>query len=336
MRKLVPIAAVAALLLTACGSGEYAATEIPAKPSPTTPSPTTPSPTTSTAKPPTIDCEEPLASYQPTGPLPDPGDMPVGTRMGEIQRRGRLIAGVSADSLNLGARNPISGQIEGFDIDMVKAVGRAIFADFDTNPKRLELRVISSPQRIPALRDTKNPVDIVARNMTINCERWQQIAFSAEYYRAGQKTLVPRDSTAKSLADLDGETICAPAGSTSLANLKREYPDVKPITADTDTGCLVLFQQGKAYGVTGDDTVLAGEAAQDPYAKVLDHRFSDEPYGLGIPRQHRDFVRFVNAVLEQIKANGDWTKSYNKWLKPTLGPDRPAPAPPKPIYGRGS
>ena len=33
-------------------------------------------------------------------------------------------------------------------------------------------------------------MDIVARNMTINCDRWKDIAFSSEYYRSGQKVLV--------------------------------------------------------------------------------------------------------------------------------------------------
>jgi polar amino acid transport system substrate-binding protein len=246
--------------------------------------------------------------------------------MRKIQLRGRLIAGVSADSLNLGARNPLTGRIEGFDIDMVRAVAQAIFGD----PNKVELRVISSPQRIPVLQE--NEVDIVARNMTINCSRWTQIAFSAEYYRSGQKVLVQRDSTARSLAELPGKTICAPAGSTSLDNLRSKYPAVVPITADTDTGCLVLFQQGKAYGITGDDTVLAGEAAQDPYARVIQAPpFSAEPYGLGINKNEVEFVQFVNGVLEQMKADGRWKASYDKWLAPTLGP---APAPPKPLYGR--
>jgi polar amino acid transport system substrate-binding protein len=251
--------------------------------------------------------------------------------MAEIKQRGRLIAGVSADSFNLGYRDPISGKIQGFDIDMIQAVAEGIFPDAKTNPKRVELRVISSPARIPSLRDPKNPVDIVARNMTINCDRWNDIAFSAEYYRSGQKTLVQRDSTARSTADLSGQTICAPAGSTSLANLKKKNPAVKAVTADTDTGCLVMFQQGKAQGISGDDTVLAGDVAQDPYAKVLPERFSDEPYGLGISLTHPDFVKFVNVVVQQVKDDGRWKASYDKWFKLALGE---APAPPVALYGR--
>jgi polar amino acid transport system substrate-binding protein len=56
-----------------------------------------------------------------------------------------------------------------------------------------------------------------------------------------------------------------PAGSTSLDKLKT-FPDVKVVTAATHTGSLGKFQQGQADAITGDDTVLAGLAAQDPYA----------------------------------------------------------------------
>jgi polar amino acid transport system substrate-binding protein len=115
-------------------------------------------------------------------------------------------------------------------------------------------------------------------------------------------------------------------------------PAVKPITADTDTGCLVLFQQGKAYGISGDDTVLAGDAAQDPYARVITkERFSEEPYGLGINKENVDFVRFVNGVLAQMKTPpapggvSPWMASYNTWLGDDLGK---LTAPPTAAYGR--
>ena len=105
-----------------------------------------------------------------------------------------------------------------------------------------------------------------------------------------------------------------------------------PVAADTHTGCLVMFQQGKVDAITGDDTVLAGLAAQDPYAKVTKApAFSNEPYGLGMPKNDPNFVRFVNKVLEDAKADGRWKAAYDRWLAEALGP---APAPPRPVYGR--
>ena len=102
--------------------------------------------------------------------------------------------------------------------------------------------------------------------------------------------------------------------------------------SDNHTGCLVLFQQGQVDAITGDDTVLAGLVAQDPYAVVPEQKaFTAEPYGLGFNSADVDFVRFVNARLAQLRSDGEWTAIYNRWLSDSLGP---APQPPKAVYGR--
>jgi len=167
--------------------------------------------------------------------------------------------------------------------------------------------------------------------MTINCDRWKQIAFSTEYYRAGQKIMVRKGSKATSLADLSGKKVCAPIGTSSMDNLIRLAPKAIPVGSDSHTGCLVLFQSGQVDAITGDDTVLAGLVAQDPYARVVGSAFTAEPYGLGMSQAHPDLVRYVNAVLQKMRTDGQWAAAYNTWLRAALGP---APAPPAPVYGR--
>ena len=90
--------------------------------------------------------------------------------------------------------------------------------------------------------------------------------------------------------------MCAAKGSTNIDNLKN-YPKVIAVPVDDISDCMVLFQQGTVDSVTGDDTVLAGFVAQDPYAKVVGPAFTSEPYGLGIAKTHPEFVRYVNAML---------------------------------------
>lgn len=69
-----------------------------------------------------------------------------------------------------------------------------------------------------------------------------------------------------------------------------------------------------------------------PYAEVPNQKaFTKEPYGLGVNADHVDFVRFVNARLQQMRTDGQWKTIYNTWLREPLGP---APAPPKAVYGR--
>ena len=312
-RRSIPalIVAVVGLLTLLAGCGvTYEPTPLPATPSPS------PTPTAQSSAAP--QCSNALASY-------DPSDT-AGTAVKRIRKRGRIIVGVSADTYLLGSRNPFNGQIEGFDIDMAKAVAKGILG----NQNAYELKVITAAQRIPALQN--HSVDMVARNMTITCDRWTQIAFSTEYYRAGQKILVQRGSKAKTLSDLAGKRVCAPNGTSSMAQLIELEPKAIPVGSDSHTGCLVLFQNGQVDAITGDDTVLAGLAAQDPYAVVPDQKaFTAEPYGLGFNKSDVDLVRFVNGVLDKMRSDGEWTKIYNRWLAEALGP---APAPPKAVYGR--
>ena len=310
---------LALVVLSACSLFSYAPTELPSPP-PTS----APSPSGSAAAP--AQCQNPTASYAPRGDLPGPNDLPSDAAINRIKERKRIVAGVSADTYLLGSRNPLTGRVEGFDIDMVKAMADAILG----NPNAYELRVITAAQRIPALQEGQ--VDLVARNMTITCDRWTQIAFSSEYYRSGQKILVRKGSKATSLAQLEGQKVCAPRATSSLENLKKRAPKAIPVEADNHTGCLVLFQQGEVAAITGDDTVLAGLAAQDPYAVVPDQKpFTAEPYGLGVNKANVELVRVMNAKLAQMRSNGEWTAIYNRWLAEPLGP---APSPPKAVYGR--
>ncbi len=318
MRTRIATFAVAAVALLAGCAG---VSDTPVPPKVSTPQITVKPPAAQT-------CTDFRQSYRPQGALPAAGQMPTGTKMAEIQARGRLIAGVSADSYLLGSRNPLKDQIEGFDIDLVHEIADAILGP---NAK-VELRVITAADRIPVLQ--KKQVDIVVRNMTVNCDRWKQVAFSAVYYEAGQKLLVRRGVDITGFGDLDGRKVCAPLSTTSMDNLVRLAPKAVTVGAANHSGCLVALQQGDADAITGDDTVLAGLAAQDPYAVVLQGKaVTQEPYGVAMNAQDTDLARFVNGVLEQSRTDGAWLKSYDTWLLPTLG--RASGVQPTPQYGRG-
>lgn len=305
------------VLLSACGG--YDDTVVPVADEATATSAVPPRPCDDTG--------DPTRSYEPSAATDGPA-------VSAVRSRGRLVAGVASDALLLGARNPVRNQVEGFDIDLVYAVADEIFPESGRDEldaaNRVELRVITAAQRIPLLQD--GTLDLVARNMTVNCFRWRDIAFSAVYYNAGQKVLVGLGSGVDTLGDLDGRRVCAPAGTTTADNLREVAPDVELLTAPNISACMILFQNGEADGVSSDDTVLAGLAAQDPYATVLEGEpLSQEPYGIGIGPDDVDLVRLVNKVLEDMRADGRWQASYDRWLRPELEVDGVQPAP---VYGR--
>jgi polar amino acid transport system substrate-binding protein len=259
---------------------------------------------------------DPTASLRPAGPP----QVTPGSFMARIRARGYLIAGVDQNSYHFGYLNPLTGTIEGFDIDMVHAVAAAIFG----NPDKVEYKAISDAQRIPDIQS--GAVDIVAHTMTINCARLQQADFSTVYYDAGQRVLVEAGSPVRGIGDLGRKKVCATTGSTSIASIAAAPSHPVPVPVPYWTDCLVLLQQGQVAAISTDDSILAGLAAQDPWTRIVGPRFTNEPYGLAISKQHPDFVRFVNAVLEQLRSNGQWAASYAHWV------GTPVPAPPPARY----
>jgi polar amino acid transport system substrate-binding protein len=237
--------------------------------------------------------------------------------METIRARGYVIAGVSLNTYHLGYLNPSDGDVEGFDIDMLHAIAAAIFG----NPDKIRFVAMTNTQRIPAVESGR--VDIVAHTMTITCARWRQVDFSTVYFDAGLRVLVPSNSTVQGLFALSGQKVCTTAGSTSLATIPA-MADLIPVVEPYATDCLVQLQQGDVAGISTDDSILAGLKAQDPYTKIVGPRIVDVPYGLAISKQHPDFVRFANAVLARLRADGQWAASYRHWIGSPVPPPPPA------------
>lgn len=267
-----------------------------------------------------------VASLRPLAPLPAPGNMPPGSFMAKIQQAGHLTAGVDQSTFLWGYRDPQTGQLSGFDIDMLHQVSQAIFG----NPNRIRFVVVPNSQRIPAVQS--GAVDIVAETMTINCARKQLVDFSTVYYNAGQRILAPVDSHITGPSSLAGKRVCATSGSTSIQNLQtlKVTPPVKAVAAANQADCLVLLQQGQVDAISTDDTILQGLAAQDPNVRLVGPAFTAEPYGMAISRAHPDFVAFVNAVLARERADGAWAAIYKRWLGRFDGGR--VPPPPAPTY----
>ncbi len=279
--------------------------------------------TTSSTTTPAPNCGDPTASLRPPATLPAPGLMPAGSYMAQIQRRGRLIAGVDQNTLLFAYFNTGDGAIEGFEVDLLHELSRAIFG----TPNRIQFRAITTAQRIPAVQN--GSVDIVVDATTITCARKQQVDFSTVYYDAQQRLLVPINSTVHGIADLAGKRVCATKGSTSLENIEKLASKAVPVPVAQRTDCLVALQQGTVDAVTSDDTILLGFRAQDPFTKIVGPSISPQPYGMAISKAHPEFVRFVNGVLERIRTDGTWRRIYERWLGSLV---KSTPVPPTPHY----
>lgn len=239
-----------------------------------------------------------------------------------IRQRGRLIVGIDQNTNLMSFRDPVSGELTGFDVDIAREVARDLLGD----PGKVDFRLLTSPERITALQD--GTVDIVVKAMTITCGRAEEIAFSTVYFDAHQRLLVPNDSPIRGPADLAGKRVCSQVDTTSLATVARVAPAAVLLAVQNWDDCLVALQQGQTDAVSTDDSILAGMAVQDPYLHLVGPSLEDEPYGIGINKSRQDLVRAVNASLERMRQDGTWLSLYRKWLT-VLGPP---PSPPLPRY----
>ena len=267
------------------------------------------------------DCGDREASLRPAS-QPSPGAMPPGSTMAAIEQRGRLIVGVDQNTFMFGYRDPSSGQLEGFDIDLAREIARRIFGD----PDRIELQVVEAGQRESALQSGQ--VDLVVRTFSITCERKQKIDFSTTYFYANQRILARKGSGIASAADLSGKRVCSVSGTTSLKRVFELNPRPTLIGVTSWTDCLLMMQQGQADAISTDDVVLKGLARQDPDVDVVGDSLGIEPYGVGVKQGNDDLVRFVNGALAEIRGDGTWERLYDSWLR-SLGP---SPGPPPARY----
>jgi polar amino acid transport system substrate-binding protein len=317
MKKLLGVLAAAVLVVAGCGHAET----ITAQPS-------------LTLAPPTPAGMEEMAPQQNPPPLPDescdltaslrpfPDKKDADAAVAAIRQRGRLLVGLDIGSNLFSFRDPITGEITGFDVDIAGEVARDIFG----TPSQVEYRILSSADRIKALQN--NDVDIVVKTMTITCERRKQVAFSTVYLQANQRILAPLDSSISQASDLSGKRVCSARGTTSINRLQQISPAPIIVSVVTWADCLVALQQRQVDAVSTDDSILAGLVGQDPYLHITGADLEEEPYGIGINLGNTGLVRFVNGTLERIRRDGTWYALYRKWLT-VLGP---TPAPPTPRY----
>ncbi|HEY0070239.1 MAG TPA: transporter substrate-binding domain-containing protein [Chloroflexia bacterium] len=285
-------------------------TEAMAAPTDTTAAPE-PTDTTAVAAPTNTTASAPTNTTAAGGTTPTAGSAGgnVTNNLAAIKARGKLIAGVKYDVRIFGYLNPETNQVEGFDVDLAKAVAERIFG----SPDAIQFEEAISRNRIPYLDEGR--VDVVFSTMTANATRAKQIGFSDTYYVAGQSLLVPVNSDIKSVADLSGKRVGTAKGSTSEVNIRAFAPDAQIELFDAYAQAVAAMDAGRLDAVTTDDIILYGfeRNAPDKF-KVVGGQFTQEPYAAGVKLGNTELLEEVNATLRDLKESGEWAAIYKKWI----------------------
>ena len=205
-------------------------------------------------------------------PFPDKAQ--ADAAVANIRNRGRLIVGLDIGSNLFSFRDPITGEITGFDVDIAGEVARDIFG----TPTQVEYRILSSADRITALQNDQ--VDIVVKTMTITCARRR-----AGELLDGVSQCLPTHSGAARFSDQPG---VRPVWSAGVFGRRHHLTQADP----TDHACPDHHLGGDVgrlpgcgpaapgrRGRAGKHTILAGLASQDPFLHIVGPSAARSPTG---------------------------------------------------------
>ena len=259
----------------------------------------------------------------------EPPDFAAGTTMATLQSKGKITVGTKFDQPLFGLKDPVSGDVEGFDVEIAKLVAHAIFGgDLEDAADNIEFVETVSANREPFIEQGK--VDFVAATYTINDTRKQRVDFAGPYYVAGQDIMVKKgDTTIKSVTDLNGKKVCSVTGSTSIKNVVEKAPQADISTSfDKYSLCAEALADGRVAAVTTDNIILLGLIKDNPDKfEMIGQTFTTEPYGIGIKRGDDAFRTFLNDLLEEIFENGEWKEAFDRTVG-EAGDEAGDPTPP--------
>lgn len=232
---------------------------------------------------------------------------------------GTLRMGVKFDQPGLGNLATDAENPEGFDIEM----GKMIAASLGFEEDEVEWVETVPANQGPFLQSGQ--VDLAIGSYTINDERKEVVDFAGPYYMAGQDLMVAADEEDITGPDtLADKTVCSTVGSTPAQRIETEYPDAELVTYDVNSKCVSDLRSGAVDAVTTDDAILRGYAAQNENEmKIVGEQFSEEPYGVGIPKGDDALREAVNDALEESADNGLTREVFEYTLGDSSGVEFP-------------
>ena len=114
--------------------------------------------------------------------------------------------------------------------------------------------------------------------------------------------------------DLDGKNLCSVTGSTSAQRIKDDYAAGTNLLEQPGySECVTALTAGTVDAVTTDDIILAGLAAipaNEGKVKVVGNPFSEENYGVGLPKDS-DKCQAVTDAINEMLEDGSWQKALD-------------------------
>ena len=204
-----------------------------------------------------------------------------------------------------------NGQYVGFDIDLIKEIGK--LKGFD-----VEVIDISFDSLIPSL--TTGNIDIIAAGMTITEDRQKVVDFTIPYYSGDQSILVRKDSDFDITVLFGNHKIGVQTGTTGDLWVTEHLSDKniipkKNITRyDTFNFAVRDLVNKNIDAIVLDNPVAERFTKTDP-VKIVGIIKTEESYGMAVKKGNKELLNLLNSGIQELQKNGKLDELIEKYFK---------------------
>lgn len=197
------------------------------------------------------------------------------------------------------------GEVVGFDIDLVKAIG-----------KKLDMEIVIKDMAfdglIPALETNK--IDIVIAGMTASDERKMAVNFSNPYYTANQVIILnDNNNDIKTFDDLNGKLVGVMLGFTGDVVVS-EMKDVKSKKYNASYAAIMELQNNKIDAVVLDSETALNYVKNNKGLKLAETSGEPEEYAIAISKKNSELLNKINIALDELKKDGTYETLLKKHM----------------------
>lgn len=225
----------------------------------------------------------------------------------KVQARGQVVIGFAAHYPPFESKNEKTGEFEGFDVDLAKAMAEVL---------GVKVKFVDAEWQGLLGGLNKGDFDMLMTCMSKSETRGQNVNFSDSYYSLADVMVVRHDNKdIATAADLQGRTVGVQLGSGSeqAVDAMTGFKEVKRYNynpeafLDLKNGRIDALVVGYAYAVN--------QIKSDSSYKVVGTPLAEAEIVVVMPKGADTLTEKVNEALAAIRKNGAYDKAYATWLK---------------------
>ena len=207
------------------------------------------------------------------------------------------------------------GELAGFDIDIAKALGKAMGAEVTLVPQDWD-------GIIPALLAKK--YDAIIASMSVTEERKKKVAFTNKYYQTPAKFIVKKGA----IGDFSRDTIKGKNIGVQRATIHDKYltdnygKDVSIKRYGSQDEAYLDLTAGRVDMLLADSVALSDGFLKKPEGKdyqfigpdLNDPKWFGDGAGIAIRKEDTDLVEKFNKAIDQIRSDGTYKTIQDKYF----------------------